>query len=106
MVALRPGVKAGGPEDIGTGAGRLHEHFLSRTRREKELLLRHQTDEAVTVARHLVEPVTVEREQVIQVRSDIPNAPQLRLAGMGLNRGMERAISRTSAVVADPALIN
>src|SRR2546430_3351194 len=100
MVALRPGVKAGGPEDIGTGAGRLHEHFLSRTRREKELLLRHQTDEAVTVARHLVEPVTVEREPGIQVRSDIPHAPQPRLAGAEPNRGSQPALPPAPGVLA------
>ena len=58
----------------------------------------------MTVARHLVEPVTVEREQVIQVRSDIPNAPQLRLAGTERNRGIERAIHRAHGVVADPAM--
>src|SRR2546422_608261 len=104
MVALRPGIEAGGPERIGTGAGRLHEHFLSRTRREKELLLRHQTDEAVTVACDLVEAVTVERELVIQVRSDIPNAPQLRLAGAERNRGIEHAVHRAYGVVADLAM--
>src|SRR5205823_815990 len=80
VVALRPGVEAGGPERVGPGAGRLHEDFLSGPRLEQQLPLRYQAREAVTVARYLVKAVSVEREQVVQVRPDIPDAPQLRLA--------------------------
>src|SRR5881628_1987564 len=60
--------------------------------------------EAVTIARHLVEAVSVEREQVIQVSSDIPDAPKLGLAGTERNRGIEHAVQRAYGVVADPAM--
>src|SRR5437899_4993881 len=58
----------------------------------------------MTVARHLVETVSVEREQVIQVRSDIPDAPQLGLAGAERNRGIEHPVHRAYSVVADLAM--
>src|SRR5207302_2445669 len=102
-VALRPGVEAGGPELVGSGAGRLHEDFLSRTRLEQQLPLRHEPGEAVAVARYFVKAVSVEREQVVQVRSDIPDAPQLGLARLERDRGVKLAVHGALGVVADSA---
>ena len=104
VIALRPGVEAGGPELVGPGPGRLHQDFLSRPRREEELLLRHQASEAVAVARYFVEAVPVEPQQVVQVRSDIPDAPQLRLARAQRDRGVAQAVHRADGVVADPTM--
>src|SRR2546425_13180617 len=53
------------------------------------------------VARHLIKAMSVEREQVVQIRTDIPDAPQLGLAGAKGNRGTEHPVHRAYGVVAD-----
>src|SRR5207244_10208659 len=97
---LRPSVEAGGPELVGSGAGRLHEDFLSRSRLEQQLPLRHQTGEAVAVARYFEKALPVEREQVVQVRSHLPDAPQLGLTRAESDRGVEHAGPRAYRDVA------
>src|SRR6185312_6536252 len=89
---------------IGPGASRLHEDFLSRPWLEQELLLRYQPGKTMTVAGHLGEAVSIERERVVQVRSNIPDAPQLRFARAQRDRGIEHPVHRAHGVVADPAM--
>src|SRR5260221_2221280 len=56
---------------------------------------------SVAVTGHHPETVSVEREQVVEIRPEVADAPQLSLARAKNNHGVDDAIDRADGVLSD-----